>query len=179
MKGQSVLLIVVFALGSSFGSTQAQQGTSSVAEATPFGLKQGMTRAQLGPKLEKLDAPGMYKLVTVPRPHPDFESYILQIGPTTGLCFVKGVGTDVATSVYGSELKSRFQKVRDQLVAVYGKLQETDMLLQGSIWDEPRDWMAGLLKKERLLFGKWHRDVGSSLKVGLREILPWDISSVE
>jgi hypothetical protein len=32
-----------------------------------------------------------------------------------------------------------------------------DVLGPGSIWDEPRDWMMAMLKKERLLLSIWEK----------------------
>ena len=33
--------------------------------------------------------------------------------------------------------------------------KRTDLLLNGSIWDEPRDFMMGLLNRERYLLTEW------------------------
>lgn len=147
----------------------AQATSAENSEAAPFGLRRDMTRTQLGTKVEQI-APGTYKLASVPRPHPDFESYVVQVGPTTGLCFVKAIGKNVTTGAYGTELKSHFTKIRDQVASTYGKYQEVDMLRTGSIWDEPRDWMMGLAKKERLLFTKWAVDTGATMRQGLRDV---------
>jgi hypothetical protein len=139
-------------------------------EAAPFGLKMGMTRAQLGlGESVKALQPGKYQLTTVPKPHPDFEAYIVQVAPTSGLCFIKAMGKNVDTSVYGSELKRKYEDVREQLGATYGKYEEIDMLRTGSIWDEPRDWMMGLLKKERILGAVWKKQ-DATMKPGLDKV---------
>jgi hypothetical protein len=145
-------------------SVNAQPGPDS-NEAMPFGLKKGMTNAQLG--ATELSKPGFYKLVQVPKPHPDFEAYIVQVGPTTGLCWVKGVGKNVSTSVYGSELKVAYNDLRDQVGATYGQYEEMDFLRAGSIWDEPKDWTMAMLKKERYLMSTWKTGI---LKPGLKMV---------
>src|SRR5690606_30552828 len=104
------------------------------------------------------------------KPHPVFEAYILQIGPTQGLCFVKGLGKDVETSVYGSELRTAYTKLRDQVEQSYGTYRETDTLLPGSIWSEPRDWMMALVKKERMLAATWNKETRATLRRDLRDI---------
>jgi hypothetical protein len=135
----------------------------------PFGLKMGMSKEQLGTKEQV--APGMYKIARVPRPHPDFESYVAQIGPTTGLCYLKALGKKIATSIYGPALRLEYTKIRDQVASTYGKYSETDILRPGSIWDEPRDWMMGLVKKERMLASQWSSETNATLRPGLREVI--------
>ena len=46
----------------------------------------------------------------------------------------------------------------DKLEKVYGNATTTDVLLPGSIWDEPDDFMIGLIKKERYLFSIWNAE---------------------
>ena len=138
-------------------------------EAAPFGLTRGMTEAQFGLRLKKR-AGGMYELATVPEPNPAFAYYLVEIGPTTGLCFVKAVGKEVTTSVDGIQLRSQFSRVRDELALTYGQYGETNRLLQGSMWHEPLDWMMGLVKEERLILAVWSPDTGANLAPGLREI---------
>lgn len=147
----------------------AAVGDAAGDVAMPFGLRKGMTRAEMGLRFEELGN-GMLRTESVPKPHPAFEAYIVQVGPTQGLCFVKGVGKDVETSVYGSELRTAYTKLRDQVAQSYGAFRETDTLLPGSIWSEPRDWMMALLKKERMLAATWNEETRATLKRDLRDI---------
>ena len=149
-------------------STRIASPSTVTEDAMPFGLRKGMTKAQLGAKEQV--APGMYKLSRVPKPHPDFEFYVVQIGPTTGLCFVKAVGNDVITSVYGTEIKAQYKKIRDQVASTYGNYRERDLLLPGSIWNELNDWSMALFKKERVLMASWNLDSGATLRRGLRDV---------
>ena len=143
---------------------------STVSTANgPFGLSQGMTLAQIGGKPEK-GAPGKWKLASVPKPHSAFEAYIVQIGPTSGLCWIKGIGKTMKTSVYGSEVRSQFTDLKERLSANYGKSKNIDRLLPGSIWNDPRDWMMALLKKERLLFSIWDYESGATLNTELKSV---------
>jgi hypothetical protein len=127
----------------------------ALGQAAPFGLTQGMTLKELGGKPESL-GDRKYRFESVPKPHSAFEFYVLQIGQKSGLCFVKAVGKNVKTSVYGSELRFAFQAMQDRLSSVYGSPDnEFDDLSKGSIWDEPKDWMMSLLKKERFVASGW------------------------
>jgi len=73
----------------------------------------------------------------------------------TGVCKVMATGVTVNASVYGDELQSEFESVRTSLQGRYGAGELQDFLRPGSIWDEPRDWMMGLYKKERVLAALW------------------------
>jgi hypothetical protein len=124
--------------------------------AGPFGFERGMTLAQIG-EAKKI-GPGMYQVTEVPKPHSAFESYVVQIGPTTGLCWIKGIGTTVQTGAYGTQLQAGFHEMKEKLAAIYGVARVNDTLNDGSIWNEPRDWMMGLVKKERRLAAIWSTD---------------------
>jgi hypothetical protein len=144
-------------------------GNRGVAIAGPFGLEQGMTLQQIGGNAQQL-APGKYKTTNVPKPHSAFDAYVLEIGPHSGLCWIKAIGKTVSTSVYGLELHSTFEDLKGRLTETYGSPDLMDRLMPGSIWHDPQDWMMALLKKERVLIAVW------SQKSGAR--LPPDIKSV-
>lgn len=154
-----ISLFISFFLLLSFGN----------AAAGPFGLDMGMSLKDIGAEPEKV-AHGKYKIINPPKSHSAFESYVVELAPKTGLCFIKAVGKDIRTSSYGLELQSAFNEMKGKLSEAYGESETTDMLFPGSIWDEPDDWMMGLIKKERHLMAIWDQEHGSSL--------PPDISSI-
>jgi hypothetical protein len=171
MKCARALVILVAAIvivGASIGYGQ-QNTNPATREATPFGLRQGMSVEQLGAKAADIGG-GMYKLTSVPRPHPDVEFYVAQVSPRTGLCYVKGVGKQVRTSAYGTELRSQFENIRDEISATYGRYRSVDMLLSDSIWNGPRDWMAGLADRQRLLFAQWTKETRANLSPPLASV---------
>jgi hypothetical protein len=141
----------------------------SNAIAGPFGLEMGMSLKEIGGKAEKV-AHGKYNLTNVPKPHSAFEFYVVQVAPKGGLCWIKAIGKDIRTSSYGLELKSAFSDMEEKLEKSYGKHKKMDNLLQGSIWDEPNDWMMGLIKKERILAAIWEESEGSNLPADLKQI---------
>ena len=88
--------------------------------------------------------------------HPDFEFYSVVVTPEHGLCKLTLAGNDVATSTFGTELKNKFEDLLSALNGKYGPPSNSfDFLRAGSIWNEPRDWMMGLLRKERTLASFW------------------------
>jgi len=139
------------------------------AIAGPFGLKKGMSLNEIGGQPKKLGN-GVYKLTKVPKPHSAFEFYVVRVSTKEGLCFIKAVGKDISTNRYGVSLESEFELIEKKLEANYGKYEKIDFLLTGSIWDEPEDWMMGLLKQERVLLALWENEKGSSLPSDIKEI---------
>jgi hypothetical protein len=152
MLAIKVLLLTGFLLIGSWANNGI--ATVPVKEGTPFGLRMGLTLAEIGGNPKQV-APGKYQLTSVPKPHSVFEGYVVEVGPQAGLCWVKGIGNDVRTSVYGIELKHEFDQMKERLQQIYGEPHAYDFLLPGSIWDEPKDWMMALLRQERLLAAIW------------------------
>lgn len=139
------------------------------AMAGPFGLDMGMTLKDIGGKPEKV-ANGKYRLSSVPKPHSAFEAYIVQVSPKGGLCWIKAIGKDVPTSAYGIELKSAFNDMKGKLEKAYGKHETIDLLMTGSIWNEPNDFMMAMIKKERILLAVWNNEKGSTLVDNIKQV---------
>ena len=74
-----------------------------------------------------------------------------------GLLAVSALGKDVPTNVFGEEVHSQFLELRAALSKIYGDPSLTaDEVQAGSIWNDPQDWMMGLLKKERSVVSIWN-----------------------
>jgi hypothetical protein len=124
----------------------------TTALAGPFGLEMGMTWVELGNP--KALGKGMYAL-DVPKPHSTFERYAGQVGPRSGLCWIKAMGRPLDTNSYGSNVKAAFEDIKRRLEATYGAPEVFDRLLPGSTLRDSKDWMKGLQKRERLFHAKW------------------------
>ena len=62
----------------------------------------------------------------------------------------------IQTSDFGTELEDKYNSLIEVISEKYGAPgTKFNVLKSGSIWNEPRDWMMGLLKKERLLSAYW------------------------
>ena len=128
--------------------------------AGPFGFEYGMTKDAViklvGKDAVKEDKGDMLVLKTAPKPHELFDTYYVMISPERGLLKIRASSRDIDTSQYGDEIKEQFGVIRKGLEKVYGEPTVTfDFLRAGSIWDESKDWMMGLLKKERTLDVYW------------------------
>ena len=137
--------------------------------AGQFGLKMGMTLNQIDKNAKKVGT-NIYK-VNVPKPHSFFEAYYVRISPTKGLYWIKGIGKDISTSAYGTELQSEFDRLEKKLSKVYGKNKRLDFLSYGSIWKEPNDWMMAMLKKERTLLSNLDKSTGFNPINNLKQII--------
>ena len=60
-------------------------------------------------------------------------------------------------------MRSHYENIRDALVQRYGPGKEFDYVRTGSLWDEPRDFMMGLLRGDRKLQTFWIRDTQPDL----------------
>jgi hypothetical protein len=133
----------------------------------PFGFRPGSSRSEvitlLGASNVEVRDTGWCLTKKAPKPHPLFENYRLLFSPKRGLVKMFAMSQNIPTSPYGAELTEMFTKVRDQLKPAYGKYESFDFLRPGSIWNEKRDWMMGLVKKERTLACFWRRETGASL----------------
>lgn len=119
----------------------------------PFGLWMGMKPEEFPGELKEV-APHKYSTSAPPKVHSAFERYVLEMPPKTGLSWIKAIGRDVQTNVFGTTLSGAFADMLQRLTAVYGRGEVNDFLMPGSIWGDPQDWMVGLLKRDRHLFAK-------------------------
>jgi hypothetical protein len=143
--------------------------SANVAIAGPFGLYMGMPKSEFKGKLEEI-RPHIYRTRDVPKKHSAFNYYILRFGPNAGLYYIKAVGSDISTNRYGKEVQEAFDALEIKLKNIYGPNRRIDFLMKDSIWNEPRDWMSGLYKKERILSAIWGEDTSSTLKDDLKTV---------
>ena len=129
----------------------------------------GMQLSDFSQSLKEI-APFKFALDVPPKPHPAFGMYLLQITPKCGLSWIKAIGHDVSTSGYGIELQSAFDSMEQKLKNSYGPCKRSDFLMVDSMWDEPKDWMMSLLKKERFLSSSWDTSSGARLTEALESI---------
>jgi hypothetical protein len=135
------------------------------ATAGPFGLDMGMSVADLQ-KVAKIEGAGsadVFRSRSVPNPHPAFQTYLMLVSPTLGLCKVTAVGAPVKSNAFGDAIKRQFDELEESLKTKYGNSKRFDFLQVGSIWNEPKDWMMALTKKERSLDAYWNANERSML----------------
>ena len=64
----------------------------------------------------------------------------------------------------------KYESFEQKLTKVYGNNKSYDFLMPDSIWDEPKDFMMGLLRNERHKAALWNSAANSKLTDSLTEI---------
>lgn len=105
---------------------------------------------------EPVNTTTFFKCSTIPNKHPDIESYIIQYAEKVGVCMIKGISVDIRDNVFGSNIQSKIEQIKEQISSKYGAGDDIRYLQSGSIWDEPEDWMVGLAKDERTFATEWN-----------------------
>ena len=78
----------------------------------------------------------------------------------TGVCKLMGLHTVVSPDEYGDAHKSEVNRFTEIVKTKYGEPTESlDFANEGSIYDEPQDWLMGLRKRERQLANVWVKDL--------------------
>lgn len=120
----------------------------------PFGIEFGSSISAL----EVLEDLGSNKyLVTAPRPHPHFNSYIVQASPAFGIVWVKGLSSDFDNDSYGNAVRAALDRVVGQLETRYGAGQKQDVLQYEPLWGDPNEWVMAILQGERSYFYLWQK----------------------
>lgn len=141
--------------------------------AGPFGIEMGMTleETQIATSGKiKYDKEDRYTIIP-PKPHKSFETYLVRISAQYGVYLIKAIGADISTSRYGEAVVTEFSKIEESLKRAYGNFSKLDFLKSGSYWDEPEDFMMGLLRKERVLTSYWEASYDSNLPDNISDII--------
>lgn len=145
--------------------------TGTQANAGPFGLEMGMSKAEIEKKcVLVLISTDYYEAKKVPLPHSDFETYKLVIDEKFGLCHIIAISGLIETNRYGDKIKEKFDLIEKNLISKYGPNLKYDFVKAGSYWDEPQYWMMGLSKNERVYSAFWSAEDGSTPPEGVRGI---------
>lgn len=127
-------------------------GAASMAHAEvaePFGFKMGDPVSKYPQCVVYEERPTLFNCKTASKPHPDMDFYIVEATPQTGICFVKGVGSDISATLSGYEVKAKVDRLHDQIAKRYGVRGELINFVEpGSIWDKPENFMMALSRKE-------------------------------
>ena len=120
-----------------------------------FGLKRGMRIGQIRklgfssitqPDITRRD---IYIAQKPKKPRDVFAAAFI-VPPDIGLLRVRFIWY-IQTNMFGDTLKDKFNDLHNVLAKKYGKGIKDDSLRPGSIWEDPRYWMMGLLQRERKL----------------------------
>lgn len=136
---------------------------------TAFGLSMGMNQQELD--IAEVLEGGFCVLNSVPKPHSKFINYYVVISESYGLTKILAVNSEIETNRYGHTIQSEFEHLREKLAKKYGGGELSDFLMEDSIWEEPKDWMDALQKKERILQNTWERSEIYGIDSNLESVL--------
>ena len=106
--------------GGMLAVVMAGSGTPLLAQAMPFGLREGQSKSELellaGPLSQQDGTPPTYYAAHVPKPHPELTVYAVVVG---------GKLID-STGVTDIEADRVFNELKSQLTAKYGKPSATE-----------------------------------------------------
>lgn len=151
--------LIVLSLSLAFICSWSYKSQAQTSDG-PFGFYKGETMEQaiasVGRSHVKEIKDDILHLDAAPKGHPEFEQYSLIFSPKEGLLKITAVGVDIKDDADGSESRVKFQRFKTALIATYGQPSDQfDFLQAGSLWTESRDFMMGVLKKERVLDAYW------------------------
>ena len=124
-----------------------------------FGLEVGETKESIQKKGIRLieSESYWYRTNKLPKGNSQLNNYSLLITPISGLCRIVGRTESIETNSFGTQLISKFEFFETALNKKYGKGEKYDFVKSGSIWDDEKYWMMGLLQKERYLMAAWKK----------------------
>jgi hypothetical protein len=134
-------------------------GVAQTVPDGPFGLYRGMTKEQaitlIGNAGIKTMGDDYFISRIVPKPHPDFDRYML-VFSTEGLVKIVAIGRSISTNGFGEGIINAFVETRNAISKTYRPpVKEFNFVQDGSLWWESRYFMMGLLKKDRRLSAYW------------------------
>lgn len=106
--------------------------------------------------------------VRPPLPHKEFKYYFTHGTKQTGICKVIVATPPITTSEFGSNIKIKYSEFKSILASKYPlDNKDYEYLTPGSIWNEPRDFMMGLLKKDRYHSAAFNNSKGTKVILGV------------
>ncbi len=107
--------------------TTAIAATAPQATAQPFGIAMGtpMSALDLG-KPRSSTGPSYYDLLSVPKSHSSFNTFIVEALPAVGVCGLTAISPAFTNDPSGAKVLSTFDTVKNQLLAKYGTPFEDD-----------------------------------------------------
>ena len=113
---KTVLTVIAIPLVVAITFSPMLNASAEAGRAGPFGFEAGMSVEEVKKMVGEENVTRMeewegdvFRIGIVPRPHPLFESYLLYFCPKRGLVKLIAMSKPIHTSVYGTELKKRFE----------------------------------------------------------------------
>ena len=141
-------------------STQLSAQAFGISKGDDVSSYEGVSELQLG-----------LSQINVPKPHPEFEVYVVKHSPETGVCMVRGIGKDHGNDRFGISVRRAFEELRTALDRRYAPSGLNDFLRAGALWDESDEWVMSIRQNDRAYQAYWDAETRSKLPEDVAEIL--------
>ena len=111
----------------------------------PFGYEMGQTIS--GEPDGQMDSGFLYQFS--PKEFAGWAWVAALYTPQTGVCAVRAFKEVSDGDAYGYAHQNAADSLVELLTKKYGAFDKEDSLMNGSIWDEPKDWLAAIREGER------------------------------
>jgi len=142
--------------------------SATAVSAQAFGIEMSKPLSELEVTDDLGDG---FFIVVAPRPHSEFESYVVVATDETGVCMVRGVGKDHDNDRFGLSVRDSYSSLRSALKKRYGKYERVEFLRSGALWDDSDEWVMSIRQNERAHQAVWEEKSGSELSAGLKDII--------
>lgn len=147
---------------------------ASFFSLTPTNLSAQAFGIEMGVSLSELEGAedignGNY-VISVPRPHSEFESYVVVLSETTGVCMVRGIGKNHNNDRTGINVRTAFDTLEAALKKTYGAGEQTNWLQPRALWDGAHEWVMSIRQNERLFGTDWTVTDGAELPEEIKAI---------
>jgi hypothetical protein len=130
----------------------------------PFGLRAGSTPG--------VDVASYFVIFrSVPTPHPDLIRYTGSWEPDFGLVQLRAESENVTNDRYGRLSLGLYERLKKQLISVYGDYEEVEFLKEGALYSGDDDFCQSIIENERSHFAVWEASAKSRLDSGIRRII--------
>jgi hypothetical protein len=140
--------------------------------ASPFGIDVGLEpfKLELMRPTSGKRLPGRLVVRSPPRAHPAFAEYLVQFGPTSGVCAVRAFGWLVPDDGTGVQVREVFRRIASPLGHRYGRYIREDAIRPGSAFEAEDEWVEAISTGDRVYFASWSRAEGARMPRGLDAI---------
>jgi hypothetical protein len=143
---------------------------STTAIANSFGLAMGVPSDELDTVKHEEAPVGMLQLLNVSEPNINYKTYLGQFSGQQGLCWTKGIGVDVESDSYGTEIRARFDAEKLRLTEIYGEPEEIDFRFTGNVESDLGNWLRAIRDGDRYVAAIWKQKSTVKLPGGLQNV---------
>lgn len=137
----------------SSNSSTGKASTTPARQNGPFGLA-------MGERIEDVSGatqikPGWYKVNKTPIASSDFDGFLVEAYPETGICFIKGIGPTIEGDSGGSQLRMNIDNIAASMETKYGSPKHTDYCDSESSTCNPGYWTMHISSGSRIYSYSW------------------------